>query len=71
MARQLSVLRTRDDREIPAAGEYTIDPTHTTVEFVGRHLMIAKVRGRFPGVSGTITIATNAPACAAAASCWI
>jgi polyisoprenoid-binding protein YceI len=29
---------------------------HTTVEFIGRHLMITKVRGRFPAVSGTITI---------------
>jgi polyisoprenoid-binding protein YceI len=29
---------------------------HTAVEFIGRHLMITKVRGRFPHVSGTITI---------------
>ena len=55
--RTLSVLRTHDDREIPIAGVYTIDPMHTTVEFIGRHLMITKVRGRFPEVSGTITIA--------------
>ena len=56
MTQQLSVLRTRDDREIPVAGEYAIDPTHTSVEFIGRHLMITKVRGRFPEVSGTIII---------------
>jgi len=31
---------------------YAIDPAHTTVEFVVRHLMITKVRGRFAGVSG-------------------
>jgi polyisoprenoid-binding protein YceI len=54
--RQLSILRTRDDREIPVAGTYTVDPMHTSVEFIGRHLMITKVRGRFPEVSGTITI---------------
>ena len=54
--RPLSILRTHDDREIPAAGEYTIDPAHTSVEFIGRHLMITKVRGRFPEVSGTITV---------------
>jgi polyisoprenoid-binding protein YceI len=54
--RTLSVLRTHDDREIPVAGVYTIDPMHTTVEFIGRHLMITKVRGRFPEVAGTITI---------------
>jgi len=56
MSQTLSILRTRDDREIPTAGEYAIDPSHTSVEFVGRHLMITKVRGRFPEVSGTITI---------------
>jgi polyisoprenoid-binding protein YceI len=55
--RTLSIVRTHDDREIPVPGTYTIDPTHTTVEFVGRHLMITKVRGRFPAVSGAITIA--------------
>jgi hypothetical protein len=54
--RTLSVLRTHDDREIPVAGEYAIDPAHTSVEFIGRHLMITKVRGRIPEVSGTITI---------------
>ena len=54
--RTLSILRTHDDRQIPVPGEYAIDPAHTTVEFIGRHLMITKVRGRFPEVSGTITI---------------
>jgi polyisoprenoid-binding protein YceI len=56
MTKTLSIVRTHDDREIPAAGEYTIDPAHTSVEFVGRHLMITKVRGRFPEVTGAITI---------------
>jgi polyisoprenoid-binding protein YceI len=37
-------------------GTWNIDPAHTTVGFVARHLMIAKVRGRFTGVSGTITV---------------
>jgi polyisoprenoid-binding protein YceI len=56
MTQTLSILRTHDDREIPVAGQYAIDPSHTTVEFIGRHLMITKVRGRFPEVSGTIII---------------
>ena len=56
MTQTLSILRTHDDREIPVAGEYAIDPAHTSVEFIGRHLMITKVRGRFPEVSGTSTI---------------
>jgi polyisoprenoid-binding protein YceI len=58
MAEQnVSVIRTYDDRQVPAAGAYDIDPAHTAVEFVGRHLMITKVRGRFTDVRGRITIA--------------
>src|SRR5438067_2279376 len=52
----VSVLRTRNDQVIPAAGIYEIDGAHTSVEFVGRHLMITKVRGRFNDVRGQITI---------------
>ena len=55
--RTVSVLRTHEDREVPVAGVYQIDGAHTSVEFVGRHLMITKVRGRFSDVSGQITIA--------------
>src|SRR5207249_11673481 len=55
--RTVSVLRTHDDRLIPVAGVYDIDGPHTSVEFVGRHLMITKVRGRFNDVRGRITIA--------------
>jgi polyisoprenoid-binding protein YceI len=38
---------------------YSIDAAHTTVEFVVRHLMITKVRGRFGAVSGTIELDPN------------
>ena len=55
--RTVSVLRTHDDRLVPVAGVYDIDGAHTSVEFVGRHLMISKVRGRFDDVRGQITIA--------------
>jgi polyisoprenoid-binding protein YceI len=44
---------------IPGAGTFTIDPAHTTVSFVARHLMVSKVRGTFGEVSGAITIAEN------------
>src|SRR2546428_5177311 len=57
--RTVSVLRTHDDRLIPVAGVYDIDGPHTSVEFVGRHLMITKVRGRFNDVRGRITIAED------------
>ena len=42
---------------VPAAGEYQLDTAHSTVEFVAKHLMVAKVRGRFADFSGTVTIA--------------
>ena len=42
--------------EVPVAGTWQIDRSHTSAEFVARHLMIAKVRGRFTDVAGTIEI---------------
>ena len=34
---------------------WTIDPTHTTVEFAVKHMMITTVRGRFGQVEGSIS----------------
>ena len=44
---------------LPKAGTYVIDPAHTEVGFVARHLIGTKVRGRFTEVSGSFTIAEN------------
>ena len=41
------------------AGTWAIDPTHTEVGFVARHLMVSKVRGSFTDVSGTVEVAEN------------
>jgi polyisoprenoid-binding protein YceI len=38
-------------------GTYTVDPAHTEVGFVARHLIGTKVRGRFTEFSGTFTVA--------------
>jgi polyisoprenoid-binding protein YceI len=54
--RTLAIVRTHGELDIPVAGVYAIDPAHTSVEFVARHLGISKVRGRFRDVSGLITI---------------
>jgi polyisoprenoid-binding protein YceI len=43
----------------PAAGASTtwqLDPAHTHVEFSVKHLMIARVKGRFAGVTGTVAL---------------
>src|SRR5689334_9375914 len=45
--------------QIPTPGVFTIDPNHTRVGFIARHLMVSKVRGGFTGTKGTITIAEN------------
>ncbi|XRQ12738.1 YceI family protein [Actinomadura welshii] len=42
--------------EIPGyvAGTWAIDPLHSDVGFIVRHLMVSKVRGRFGTVAGTV-----------------
>jgi len=40
-------------------GTWTVDPSHSTIGFVARHLMITKVRGRFSDFSGSLEIAEN------------
>ncbi len=50
------VARQVGGRTVPAAGTWAVDLSHSSFEFVARHLM-AKVRGRFSGVSGGIEIA--------------
>jgi polyisoprenoid-binding protein YceI len=35
---------------------WELDPAHTHVEFGVKHLMIATVRGRFSGVTGTVVV---------------
>ena len=47
--------------EIPGyvAGTWTIDPVHSEVSFVVRHMMVSKVRGRFDKFEGTIVTAPD------------
>jgi polyisoprenoid-binding protein YceI len=45
--------------EIPEPGDWQLDPVHTSVEFVARHLMVTRVRGKFTGVSGNIHISDD------------
>ncbi len=55
----LPLTRTVAGTEVPVPGTYEIDPSHTDVGFSVRHLMVARVRGSFPDVSGTVTIADD------------
>lgn len=38
-------------------GTWNVDPAHTEVGFVARHLMVTKVRGQFKDVEGTVNVA--------------
>ena len=44
---------------VPAPGTYDLDPAHTKVEFVARHMMISKVRGRFAQLTGSVHVAED------------
>ncbi len=46
-----------DTVTLPKTGTYAIDPAHTEVGFIARHLIGTKVRGRFTDVTGTFTVA--------------
>jgi polyisoprenoid-binding protein YceI len=52
-----SPVRTIDGLELPASGRWVLDPSHTTIGFVAKHLMVAKVRGAFKSFSGGVTVA--------------
>lgn len=55
-----ALTRTIDgDKIVPTEGTWQIDPAHSSVEFLARHLMVTKVRGSFADVTGTIDVAEN------------
>lgn len=40
-------------------GSWTVDPSHSGLNFTVKHLMVSKVRGRFGTFSGTLDIAAD------------
>ena len=61
-------LRVVDGVQLPAAGTYVLDPSHTRIGFIARHLMVTKVRGSFGDFDGSITIAEDVAKSTAQAS---
>ncbi len=51
-----TAVREIDGVRLPQAGDWVIDPAHTSIEAVARHMVVTKVRGRFEEFSGTIHI---------------
>ena len=58
---EVSIAATREWNgvTIPQAGTFAIDPNHSNVGFVARHMVFTKVRGQFPDVNGTVILAEN------------
>lgn len=52
--------RTLQGVEVPAPGDWVIDPPHTNLMFVARYAMLTKVRGHFNTFEGTIHVAEKA-----------
>lgn len=52
----MSATRTIAGAELPVAGTWNIDPTHTEASFVARHLMVTRVRGVFTDISGALVV---------------
>ncbi len=42
---------------LPRTGIWAIDPSHSSIEFVAKHLVVSKVRGRFASFSGSVQVA--------------
>lgn len=51
-----SPTRQIDGNTVPSPGTWQIDPTHTSIEFIARHLMVTRVRGAFTEFNGSIAI---------------
>jgi polyisoprenoid-binding protein YceI len=45
----------------PTVTTWTIDPSHTTIEFSAKHMMFTTVKGRFAELDGTITVTGATP----------
>jgi polyisoprenoid-binding protein YceI len=51
--------RTVDGAVVPLAGDWIIDPLHTSLAFEARHFVVTRMRGRFRHGSGVIHIAED------------
>ena len=56
MTSTIDSTRTVGGRTLPTPGPWTIDTAHSTVEFVARHLVVTKVRGRFADWNAELVI---------------
>jgi polyisoprenoid-binding protein YceI len=55
----MATTNTTQEIQVPASGTYAIDPSHSSVSFSARHLMVSKVRGRFAVTGGELTVGAD------------
>jgi polyisoprenoid-binding protein YceI len=55
----MSAIRIVDGRTVPVAGTWSIDHSHSDLRITARHLMVAKVRGTFEDLDGSIVVADD------------
>ena len=53
------ITRIEDGTEVPVAGAYGLDASHSHVGFSVRHAMVSRTKGQFAEVTGTVHIAEN------------
>lgn len=53
------VMKTASTLQLPTSGTFVLDPAHTDVSFVVKHMVVAKVRGRFNSFEGKLDIADS------------
>jgi polyisoprenoid-binding protein YceI len=46
---------------MPAVTTWNVDPAHSSILFVARHMVVARVHGRFERVSGTLKVNPDQP----------
>lgn len=55
----VSTTRQTEGLTVPEAGTWALDPAHSSVGFVARHMMVTKVRGSFGTFEGAIHVAED------------
>ncbi|MEU9732739.1 YceI family protein [Streptomyces sp. NPDC048002] len=50
--------------ELPAPGDWEIEPTHSSIAFTARHIGLARIHGRFNSFAGVVRIAEEVEASA-------
>lgn len=56
MASEALTARETSTNDKPATSRWSLDPTHSSVEFAVRHMMVATVKGVFKSLSGTVEL---------------